>query len=388
MSAAASARPEAAPGTRCLVLQLEPTPYILPRALYLYRDASLHTDLYFTYLNASQPWGDDVEIGKIPVLLDPSISRIRQIGRVARLMLRILRREYTVAHLAGWGHWVVRLAFLCCKLRRVPFSVESDTLLEIRRFDWKQRLKKWIYPILMRWPAMTIPGGSRQAAYFRYYGVPEERISISHMTVDTAAIRKLQTPARDEFRAMHGVPKDGVLLLFVGRLLELKGLDTLFSAFETAMRRVDSLALIIVGDGPERGKVEEFKNQNPGRVWTVGRQSSSGVVAWMRACDILVLPSRNEQWGLVVNEAMTCGLPVIVSDACGCVEDLVHLGKTGFIFPVDDVEKLTAAILRLAKEPELRAALGAESSRVIDPWVIERQAETIRTALVQMSYSR
>jgi glycosyltransferase involved in cell wall biosynthesis len=388
MSAASSTRPEAAPGTRSLLLQLEPTPYILPRALYIYRDENLHTDLYFTYLNSSQPWGGDAEIGTIPVLLSPSKSIAHRLSSVWQLMWRILRGDYTVAHIAGWGHWVVRLAILCCKLKRIPFSVESDSPLLTDLRGWREHFKSLLYPVWMRWIGYAIPGGSRQAAFFRHYKVPDEKILISHMTVDTDKIRNTPSPSKQEFRSSRGIPQDQVLFLFVGRLLAQKGIDTLLQAFEDVQKRSPEAALVVVGDGPERGMVDQAAAKYPGRIWVVGREGSTGVISWLRASDVFVLPSRDEHWGLVVNEAMTCGLPVIVSDVCGCVDDLVLSGRNGIVFPVDDAVKLAESMLRLAKERDQRISMGRESESMIRPWTIERQAETIRAALVRMSYSR
>jgi glycosyltransferase involved in cell wall biosynthesis len=388
MSAASTTRPAAAPGTRCLVLQLEPTPYIVPRALYLYRDESLHAELYFTYLNSSQPWGDDAAIGKIPVLLDPEQSPTRRLKNVFRLMWRILRGRYTVAHLAGWGHWVVRIAIICCKTRGVPFSVESDSPLLADLRGWREQLKRIFYPIWMRWIGYAIPGGSRQAAFFRYYGVPEDKILISHMTVDTDKIRLTDSPLRQEFRKARNIPQDQVLFVFVGRLLAQKGIDTLLQAFELIAKVSPRTALAIVGDGPERSRAEQVAAKYPGRLWIVGREGSAGVISWLRASDAFVLPSRDEHWGLVVNEAMTCGLPVIVSDVCGCVDDLLVDGRNGIVFSVDNAGKLADAMLELATNDDQRISMGKESEVIIRPWTIERQAETIRATLVRMSYTR
>ena len=369
---------------RCLVLLLEPTPYILPRALYLKRDPGLSVDLYFTFVDGSQPWGTDANTEGVPVILDRSISQARRMKNAASLLGRILRGDYAAAHLAGWAHWLVRLSILACRIRGVPFAVESDTPLRVETPGWRQTVKNYVYPRWMNWITYAIPGGSRQAAYFRRFGVSEERIMISHMTVDTAKVRATETPSRTEFRRSHGIPEDQILFLFVGRLLELKALDTLLAAFQIAATRDPRIGLVVVGDGPERYRIEEAVNQFPGRVWFPGRQNQQGVISWMRSSDVLVLPSRRETWGLVVNEAMVCGLPVIVSSVCGCVDDLVFEGRNACVFPVDNVEKLSEAMMMLANDGNKRAAMGESSRQIIAPWVIERQAETINGALLRM----
>ena len=369
---------------RCLVLLLEPTPYILPRALYLKRDPELLVDLYFTFVDASQPWGADADAADVPVILDRSVSGLRRLKNAAALLWRILRGEYAAAHLAGWAHWLVRLAILACRIRGVPFAVESDTPLRNADDEWREKVKNRLYPVWMKWITYAIPGGTRQAEYFRHYGVPDEKILISHMTVDTAKLRATPTPSRCEFRKAHGISQDQVVLLFVGRLVEQKAIDTLLAAFELAAAREATLGLAIVGDGPERSLVEDAAKRLPGRVWFPGRENQQGVVSWMRSSDVLVLPSRREPWGLVVNEAMVCGLPAIVSDACGCVDDLLVPGRNGSVVPVDDVEKLAQAMSAMAQDGERRLAMGEAAQKTIAPWVIERQAETIKGALVTM----
>jgi glycosyltransferase involved in cell wall biosynthesis len=369
---------------RCLVLLLEPTPYILPRALYLERDPELSVDLYFTFVNASQPWGADADAEDVPVILDPAVSAPRRVKNAVTLLWGILRGDYGAAHLAGWAHWLIRLSILACRIRGVPFAVESDTPLRHADHEWREKVKHRLYPIWMKWITYAIPGGTRQAEYFRHYRVPQEKILVSHMTVDTAKLRATQTPPRCEFRKMHKILSDQVVVLFVGRLVEQKAIDTLVKAFEIAAAREINLALAIVGDGPERNLVERAAKKFPGRIWFPGRENQQGVVSWMRSSDVLVLPSRREPWGLVVNEAMVCGLPVIVSDACGCVDDLVVPERNGYVVPVDDVDKLAQAMTAMAQDRGKRMAMGEAAQETIAPWVIERQAETIKAALVRM----
>jgi glycosyltransferase involved in cell wall biosynthesis len=389
MSVAIQQRPMAAPGTRCLLLQLEPTPYILPRAMYVYADPELHTDLIWTYVNSSQDWGKDADIGKLPVLLDRGISPMRRVARVCKLAWKILRGRYTVAHLAGWGHWVVRVAIICCKLRGVPFSVESDTQLSHDLSGWREWLKGKIYPVILDWPAVVIPGGKRQANLFRHYGVSEDKISISHMTTDIRKINRILTLPRDEFRASVGIGADNIVVLYVGRLEPYKGVAVLLEGFEKALKQNRNLMLAVIGDGSMMQDVKNFRDRlGLSRVHIAGRQSVESVTQWMRSSEMLVLPSLHEQWGMVVNEAMTCGLPVIVSDACGCADDLVENGRTGFVFPSGDLEEFAARVLQLAADSSKREQMGLEGQRLIEPWVIERQAETIRSALVRMSYSK
>ena len=370
---------------RVLVLLMEPTPYIIPRARYLKQDSELAVELYFVTANSSQPWGEDASGEELPVLLNASLSPVQRLKKATAVLGRVLRKEYSAVHLAGWGHWMTRLAILVCRVRRVPFSVESDTPLGAGVTGWRRSIKDGLYPFWMKWITIAIPGGSRQAEYFRRYGVPDSRIVISHMTVDTEKIREMKLAGREEFRRGNGVPSEMVVFLFVGRLLAQKGIDTLLAAFEKAVAKDPEIGLVVVGDGPERTKVEETRAKLPRKLWAVGRQNYSRVISWMRSSDVFVLPSRDENWGLVVNEAMICGLPVVISDVCGCVDDLVFEGQNGHIFPVNDGEKLAEAMLSIARCGEARRAMGRASETLIEPWTALREAEIFRSTLRRMA---
>ncbi|HWR34490.1 MAG TPA: glycosyltransferase family 4 protein [Clostridia bacterium] len=378
-------RPTAQPGTLTLVLLLEPTPYVLPRAIYLQRAADLNAEVVFTFRNGSQPWGQDADVQDITVLLDSSVFRLRQFARVLRLLRHILAGRYTVAHVAGWGHWVTLCAILALKLRGVLFAVESDTQLQPTRSGYKERVKEILYPILLNWPSAVLPGGSRQAKFFRHYGVPENRIHVAHMTVDTQKLRSIPGKQRDVFRAEQGLSPEAVVFLYVGRFVPQKGIRLLADVSDVLTRACRHANLVFAGAGELQQEVQALCARLPEQARYLGRLSTSEVIQWMRASDILVLPSLSEQWGLVVNEAMLCGLPIVASDRVGCVDDLVHHGKNGFIFPAGDSARLAFALTSLAEDGELRRRMGAESARIIEPWTMEREAEAIRSALVQMS---
>jgi glycosyltransferase involved in cell wall biosynthesis len=111
--------------------------------------------------------------------------------------------------------------------------------------------------------------------------------------------------------------------------------------------------------------------------------NQSQISAAYAVSDCLVLPSdHGETWGLVVNEAMACGLPAIVSDLVGCVEDLVHEGHTGMVFPFADIDALAGCMNRMAEDPHASAQMGAKAKELVTSrYTIDKAAEGIMKAV-------
>src|SRR4029077_18085376 len=122
------------------------------------------------------------------------------------------------------------------------------------------------------------------------------------------------------------------------------------SAFARAVAENSDLRLVIVGDGSLRALIETVASDADDRVTYLGRLRAADVQRAYLAADLLVLPSLFEPWGLVVNEAMACGLPVIASDRVGCAEDLVRHGQTGLVVGAGCERELAAAIRQLARD--------------------------------------
>ena len=141
------------------------------------------------------------------------------------------------------------------------------------------------------------------------------------------------------------------LFFFVGCLVAEKGIQDSSTAFHAIKRRHQNLRLGFVGDGPLRSDIATAQTSSEGRIFGVGRLSGNDLWGAYAGADLFVGSSRVEPWGLVVNEAMAAGLPVVVSDRFGCVDDLVHDNDTGLVFRVADVAHLTAVLDRAMRHP-------------------------------------
>lgn len=357
-----------------LMLMIEPTPYILGFVRELKSIWKGTVEVAFVGRNLSQPW---TECG-----VEDKVLPAGFVSAARELWACLKRGRYALVHLAGWSQPLIFLALVICALRGIPATVESDTPYRDEAAGWRPWLKRLLYPMLFRLPRLFLPGGSRQAAYFRSYGVPEERIRVAQMTVDIEAIRAYQADLSPERRSLlrekAGFSAAQGVFLYVGRLESYKGILDLLDAYQLVkhQREDEDSALLIVGDGSCRAVVEEAAGRLPGVV-VAGRLTGSDLFNAYAAADILVLPSPTDNWGLVVNEAMAFGLPVIVTDAVGCVDDLVDPDGTGLIVPPANPAALAEAMCRLAGDRAFRHACGAAALERIRPWTLRNEAEQV-----------
>ena len=184
---------------------------------------------------------------------------------------------------------------------------------------------------------MLLPAGTRQAAYLKKYNVKTPSIRLGKMTVDVASIQDFAAhyspERRTAFRRNAGIA-DGVrtVFLFLSRLEDFKGIQDLFDAFIRLRTQRSDVALVIAGSGSLKRFVKDAA-ASLRSVHFVGHLSGDRIWEAYCASDVFVLPSRREPWGLVVNEAMAAGLPVIVTDVAGCTDDLVRDNVSGLSVP-------------------------------------------------------
>jgi glycosyltransferase involved in cell wall biosynthesis len=169
--------------------------------------------------------------------------------------------------------------------------------------------------------------------------------------------RRLAT-RRTELREQWGFSADQIVFLYAGKFLANKRPLDFVRAIQQAGAGNSRVAGLMVGDGPLRRECEDMVRRSGASIRFAGFLNQSEIVRAYVAGDALVLASEAETWGIVVNEAMTCGRPVLISDRVGCGPDLVRTGETGFVFPLGDVNALSARMIECASSPDRLAAMG------------------------------
>jgi glycosyltransferase involved in cell wall biosynthesis len=224
--------------------------------------------------------------------------------------------------------------------------------------------------------------GANGLAHLRAHGVSPQHASFSPYSVDDALIRhSLEAVDRVEARRELGIGDQHFAFVLSGKLIARKAPMLVVEAIR-AHRHRDRVVLIALGDGELRDEFVPAARALLGdRFIFPGFVNQSQLGRYFRAADALVMPSRHETWGLVVNEAMHYGLPVIVTDQTGCHHDLVLPERTGLVIPRDDATALARAMEWLSDEPARARAMGTAAGRHIEGYTVAQSARGVFAAL-------
>jgi glycosyltransferase involved in cell wall biosynthesis len=282
----------------------------------------------------------------------------------------------------GYNYVASWQSMLWAHRNRVPFTLWAESTA--RDFRSGHGLIESLKTRFLRGcDAFVVPGKSA-VAYLRKYGVPEELIFTAPNAVDThffaqraSAIRRDATAHRQALR----LPTR--FFLFAGRLVPEKGVFDFLRAYEALSPEArKEMGVVFVGDGAARSALEQSATAiNPGSIHFAGFAHRESLPAYYALADALVFPTHTDPWGLVVNEAMACGLPVISSDAAGCVADLVENGWNGRVVSAGDAGQLTSAMYELAGDAALRSLMGRRSKERIQQYSPEAWASGMANAV-------
>jgi glycosyltransferase involved in cell wall biosynthesis len=264
-------------------------------------------------------------------------------------LANILREgEWSAVLLLGWYRKMLIQALVAAKRLGIPVMARGDSQLHGCRPLWKRALKRVAYPVFLRQFDAGLVVGRRNRAYWRHYGYPEGRLFDSPHCVDNEWFAERATSqSRAALRAEMGIPQDASVVLFAGKLVPLKNPITTVDVVAAMRRNGRCVELMIAGAGPLEHDLRERAAELEVPLHMMGFRNQSEMPAVYSAADVLLLPSTEETWGLVVNEALACGCPVAVADKVGCGPDLASDGITGRTFATGDVADCARAIAEL-----------------------------------------
>jgi glycosyltransferase involved in cell wall biosynthesis len=234
-------------------------------------------------------------------------------------------------------------------------------------------MRSGVFRIVFRLIPAFMVKGSLSKDYLRYYGVPEEKVFLFPYAVDNEMLAtkcNFYKQQKYTLRAELGIAENTIVVLAIAKFVPREGVTTLLEAY-AQLQNYQHTALVLVGDGPQKEMLQSFaqKNCSEKQVIFVGYQPYSHLPKYYALADVFVHPAIQEPWGVSVNEAMACGLPVIVSDRVGAAYDLVQDGENGFIFRGGDVRSLQTVLERFFSIPENeRLKMGAKSQDIIRTW--------------------
>lgn len=269
----------------------------------------------------------------------------------------------------------------CKKNKRVAILMtetkEDDTL----RVGWRERIKSNIVKLY----DAALVGGTPHQAYLEKLGFPSSHIFKGCDAVDNAYFQEEVHKWRSAYGKASHLPGLDVRIPFFlasNRFIARKNLAGLIRAYHAYRNKASKpWRLLLLGDGPERAALEQLvADLEVEDVVFCGFQQIQDIPAYYAYAGAFVHPALNDQWGLVVNEAMAAGLPVIVSNRAGCAEDLVSQEENGYIFAPDNVEELTRLLLKMSAQDTNRLAMSQASERIIARWSPDTFAENMWNA--------
>ncbi len=297
------------------------------------------------------------------------------------------RERFDAVMVNGWHYKSAWQTIWASWQARTPLMVRSDSHLKTERSPAKRAVKWPLY----RWFIPRIDGclaaGQWSSDYFLHYGASADRVFIVPHVIDTAYFRR----QAEEFNAQRSVlrSKWGLdVATIAGKFTKVKRPLDFIRAVGNAARTGSPVAGLMAGDGPERADCEVFARNNNIPISFTGFLNQSEIAQAYVTAEALVLPSETETWGLVVNEAMACGIPCFVTDSVGCGPDLIAEGETGYIFRKGDIAALTSLMISSAKDEALLNVMSEKVKLKAEAYSVAKGIEAIMRAAETVTHRR
>jgi len=312
---------------------------------------------------------------------------------------RLQQRDGSPAFDALWVHGYASInslqAILAANALGIPVLLRAESWLADRaRTPSRLAIKSAFFKLLSKGISAVLPIGTVNAAYWTHYfgaSVPQFLVPYAVNNEYFADLAAAAAPRQHELRTELGLSPERPLILFASKLQQRKHADHLLEAYSRFIETrtpENRPYLVVVGDGEQRAQLEAQAQQlRLEDVRFAGFRNQSELPRFFQLADVFVLPSRHEPWGLIVNEAMASGCPVIVSTDVGCHADLVTDGVEGCVFPVGDIPALTQALHRVFFSPGSAATMGEAARRRISTWTYEEDIQGLRRALAAVTRS-
>ena len=292
-------------------------------------------------------------------------------------MTDVLRRDRPdVLILTGWQGLPLIQALWSSKRLGIPRVVRGESSgLKPRRFTTRT-----IHRLLLSQYDAFLVIGEANYKFYAGYGIPDSKLFSCPYFVENSRLceqARVHRAERQSVRANWKIPQDSVCYLFVGKLIYKKRVLDQLAALRLAHSQNSKLHLLIVGTGELLESARQFTEEHELPVTFAGFLNQTEITSAYVAADCLILSSDyDETWGLVVNEAMVCGLPAIVSDRVGCGPDLVKCGETGERFAFGAVDALSNSMLSMATNRDRMTTMG-ECARelVLRRYTVENAVE-------------
>lgn len=286
-----------------------------------------------------------------------------------------LKKDFDKIVICGYSKLTDFLALGYLKMHRIPYAFEVDGGLIRQDGALQKKLKNWA----VSGASLYLSSGRETTRYLVHYGADPNRVKVYPFASYFESDMPKAVPAIEEklvAKKQLGMLEDKILLS-IGQFIPRKGFDVLLNA---AVDLPKNIGIYIVGSEPTEEYLQLRDQLGLSNVHFVGFCRKQELAVYYTAADLFVLPTREDIWGLVVNEAMSFGLPVVTTDRCVAGLELVRAGENGYIVPVENVELLAAAIKKALDGNFMQ--MGAEAFRCAKDYTIENMAKVHAELLI------
>jgi glycosyltransferase involved in cell wall biosynthesis len=367
------------PTMHVAIISNEPTPYrlhVLDRLANELSAVQIHNIFTHTISDPSMPWQMQIAPHLNPVFFPRHHLKSRRPVSLRCLPLyRDIRRylgqqDIRLIILLGYNDLVRMMLIRWSRPAAIPviLAADSNIFADVATSGWV----RWIKQAYVRWVLRRIAGlmpmGTCGRAFFRRYLDHDRPEFLFPYEPDYTALRCPPPQALDEYRRKYNLGPERRRLLYCGRLVKVKRVDVLLEAFTRIADSRPQWDLLILGDGPLRANLKRLV---PPRLrervkWLGFQQFNQSVMAY-HICDVLVHPAQFEPWGLVINEAVACDLPIITTSVVGAAVELVRHRRNGLIVPPRNVSALADAISQIT-EDDHHLAMRVHCAAILEDW--------------------
>ena len=306
------------------------------------------------------------------------LNDVVKIGKLRyyRDIFLIIRRGYSHIIVGGYASLTMMLAIDYMRNRKIDFYLEADGGLIIQENIVKYYIKKHFISGAKYW----LSSGKATSDYFLHYGAKSDAIIPYYLSSqwekDLDNANQLRQLDRTELRIQLGVNEQH-MILSVGRFSYNRGYGKGYDVLCQAASKLDKqIGIYIIGDEPTSEFLKMKKDLKLTNVHFIGFKKKEDLAYYYAASDLFVLLTRSDVWGLVINEAMSFGLPVIATDKCGAGISLIENGYNGYTVPAGDVESSVKAISEILNNPQKMKKMGELNREIISKYTIENMVAT------------
>ena len=365
------------------------SPYRIPlfNALAKFDDLELYV-FFFSKTVPMRQWRIPKEkINFNYKVLRGAITSCNHRGHVTFLNLSIiselLKGRHNVIIVGGFQHLTNWLAFIYSCLTRKSLILFSESTLKDMRSG--NIIKEWLKRLFVRYSSGYLVPGIPQVQYLLSLGAKRDKIWIAPNSVDSDLFsRALDQRKHDKAHIKQELGVKGEIILYVGRMIDEKGVADLIEVFLVVQRRCPLASLVLVGEGPDRKMYEaKCRRKNISNVIFTGFKEQEELSKYYAIADLFVFPTHTDPWGMVINEAMLAGLPIICSFAAGAADSLIKQGENGFLHKPCDRGAMIDYICCLLNDRNLREVMGTRSKEIISSYTPLNMAVGFRKAIIE-----